>query len=71
MVGALQDLLVDIDQLEDTTEPEALSDCEGIDLLADTILIGISSWLKNIDAAKWRHQLWYGKFLDVVGLLRQ
>jgi hypothetical protein len=71
MVGVLQDLRVDIDQLEDTTEPEASSDHEGADLLADTILIGISGWLKSMDAAKWRHQLWYGKFLDVVGLLRQ
>ncbi|KAJ7813486.1 hypothetical protein B0H13DRAFT_2466782 [Mycena leptocephala] len=71
MVGVLQDLRVDIDQLEDTTEPEAPSDYEGVDLLADTILTGISDWLRNMDAAKWRHQLWYGKFLDVVGLLRR
>ncbi|KAJ7828966.1 hypothetical protein B0H13DRAFT_2436659 [Mycena leptocephala] len=71
MVGVLQDLRVDIDQLEDTTEPEAPSDYEGVDLLADAILTGISDWLRNMDAAKWRHQLWYGKFLDVVGLLRR
>ncbi|KAJ7922404.1 hypothetical protein B0H13DRAFT_2410280 [Mycena leptocephala] len=71
MVGVLQDLRVDIDQLEDISEPEAPSDYEGADLLADTILNGISGWLKNMDSAKWRHQLWYGKFLDVVGLLRQ
>ncbi|KAJ6563697.1 hypothetical protein DFH09DRAFT_1278913 [Mycena vulgaris] len=71
MVQILQDLRVDIDLLKDSTEPEAPFDYEGVDLLADTILTGISEWLKEVDAAKWAHQLWYGRFLDVVRLLRR
>ncbi|KAJ7910104.1 hypothetical protein B0H13DRAFT_1877022 [Mycena leptocephala] len=71
MVGVLQDLRVDIDKMEDSIGPEAPSDYEGADFLADAILTGISDWLKSVDAPEWRHQPWYSKFLDVVGLLRR
>jgi hypothetical protein len=72
MVEVLQDLRVDIDQPEDSKDEETLpSDPEGVDFLADAILTGMSDWLNKIDAVKWPHQPWYGKLIDVVGLLRQ
>ncbi|KAJ7464401.1 caspase domain-containing protein [Mycena latifolia] len=68
MVQVLQDLGVDFNESECGN---SLVDNEGVDLLADTILAGISSWLMKIDIVDQRRQLWYEDFLEVVQLIRR
>jgi hypothetical protein len=43
---------------------------EGVDILADTILVGICQWLGQIDRVHWVLQLWYPSFCELVELLR-
>jgi hypothetical protein len=67
----LEDISLDILPSEPSPTPESPFDYEGVDLLAETVLVGISSWFRTIDATDWALQPWYAVFRKVVHLLRR
>ncbi|KAJ7217426.1 ras family-domain-containing protein [Mycena rebaudengoi] len=70
MVLVLRDMSIDILPSEEFPRSEAPFDYDGVDLLADAILVGISSWLKKINPTEWALQSWYLCLVEVVHLLR-
>ncbi|KAJ7282239.1 hypothetical protein C8J57DRAFT_1218470 [Mycena rebaudengoi] len=70
MVLVLRDMSIDILPSEEFSRSEAPFDYDGVDLLADAILVGISSWLREINPTEWALQPWYLCLLEVVHLLR-
>jgi hypothetical protein len=70
MVRVLRDISIDILPSEEFPRSEAPFDYDGVDLLADAILVGISSWLRQMNPTKWPLQPWYLYFREVVHLVR-
>jgi hypothetical protein len=70
MVRVLRDISIDILPSEEFPRSEAPFDYDGVDLLADAILVGISSWLRQINPTKWPLHPWYLYFREVVHLVR-
>ncbi|KAJ7282210.1 hypothetical protein C8J57DRAFT_1294846 [Mycena rebaudengoi] len=70
MVLVLRDMSIDILPSEEFPRSEAPFDYDGVDLLADAILVGISSWLREINPTEWALQPWYLCLREVVHLLR-
>jgi hypothetical protein len=70
MVRVLRDISIDILPSEESPRSEAPFDYDGVDLLADALLVGISSWLREINPAEWALQPWYLHLREVVHLLR-
>ncbi|KAF7351987.1 hypothetical protein MVEN_01160900 [Mycena venus] len=71
MVRILKDIGVDIFPSDESLRSESSFDYEGVDFLADTILVGMSNWFKKIDATNWVGQSWYASFREVVQILRR
>ncbi|KAJ6497324.1 P-loop containing nucleoside triphosphate hydrolase protein [Mycena sanguinolenta] len=71
LLQVLEDTSLDILPSEPLPTPESPFDYEGVDLLAETVLVGISSWCRVINAATWVLQPWYTVFREVVHLLRR
>ncbi|KAF8206012.1 P-loop containing nucleoside triphosphate hydrolase protein [Mycena galopus ATCC 62051] len=71
MVRVLEDIVLDTLPSEPSPTPELPFDYEGLDLLAETMLVGISSWFRVIDATDWALQSWYPVFRQAVHLLRR
>jgi hypothetical protein len=71
MVRILQDISLDILPSEEPPAPESPFDYEGVDLLAETVLVGISSWFTVLESTNWALQPWYADFRDAVHLLRR
>ncbi|KAJ7837306.1 hypothetical protein B0H13DRAFT_1912557 [Mycena leptocephala] len=70
MVRVLKDISIDIHPSEEFPRSEAPFDYDGVDVLADAILVGISSWLRQINPTEWPLQPWYFHLRQVVHLLR-
>ncbi|KAJ7501547.1 P-loop containing nucleoside triphosphate hydrolase protein [Mycena galericulata] len=70
MVRVLKDISIDILPSEEFPRSEAPFDYEGVDLLAEAILVGISSWFTEINPTQWALQPWYVYLREVVYLLR-
>ncbi|KAJ7770313.1 P-loop containing nucleoside triphosphate hydrolase protein [Mycena maculata] len=70
MVQIFKDMALDSIPSDPPPRLEAPFDYEGVDLLAEAFLVGISNWLGYIDAASRPAQPWYPGFCDVVRLLR-
>ncbi|KAJ7804918.1 hypothetical protein B0H14DRAFT_3773254 [Mycena olivaceomarginata] len=68
MVWVLKDIGVDIPALG--LIEEAPVDHDGVDLLATTLLDGLSSWFSKLDRDDWAMQPWYESFAQVLRLLR-
>ncbi|KAF8206019.1 P-loop containing nucleoside triphosphate hydrolase protein [Mycena galopus ATCC 62051] len=71
MVRVLEDIALDTLPSEPSPTPELPFDYEGLDLLAETMLVGISSWFRVIDATDWALQSWYPVFRQAVHLWRR
>ena len=71
LTAVLKDLGVDVDPSKESIQSRPPFDCEGVDVLAGTILTGVSTWLRKLDVADRPLQLWYDAFLAVVKLLRK
>ncbi|KAJ7327431.1 hypothetical protein DFH08DRAFT_332008 [Mycena albidolilacea] len=69
MVQVLKDIGVDISSLGLIEEDPV--DYDGVDLLATTLLSGLSSWFDRLDREDWTRQPWYGSFTQVLQLLRE
>jgi hypothetical protein len=69
MVHVLKDIGVDIPSLG--LIEEAPVDYDGVDLLATTLLGGLSKWFGKLDRKDWANQPWYGSFAQVLQLLRE
>ncbi|KAJ7824288.1 hypothetical protein B0H14DRAFT_1302083 [Mycena olivaceomarginata] len=69
MVCVLKDIGVDIPSLG--LIEEAPVDYDGVDLLATTLLGGLSNWFGELDHKDWADQPWYGSFAQVLQLLRE
>ncbi|KAF8209028.1 ras family-domain-containing protein [Mycena galopus ATCC 62051] len=70
MVRVLKDISIDILPSEEFLRSEAPFDYDGVDMLADAILVGISSWLRQINPTEWPLQPWHLHLREVVHLLR-
>jgi hypothetical protein len=70
MVRIFRDISIDILPSEELPRSEAPFDYDGVDSLADAILVGISSWLRQMNPTKWPLQPWYLYFREGVRLLR-
>jgi hypothetical protein len=70
MVRVLRDISIDILPSEESPRSEAPFDYDGVDVLAEAILVGISSWLRQINPTEWALQPWYRHLREVVHLLR-
>ncbi|KAF8197207.1 ras family-domain-containing protein [Mycena galopus ATCC 62051] len=70
MVRVLKDISIDILPSEEFPRSEAPFDYDGVDVLADAILVGISSWLRQMNPTEWPLQPWYLHLREVVHLLR-
>ncbi|KAJ7796454.1 hypothetical protein B0H14DRAFT_3494856 [Mycena olivaceomarginata] len=68
MVRVLKDIGVDTPALG--LIEEAPVDYGGVDLLATTLLDGLSSWFCELDQDDWAVQPWYETFTKVLQLLR-
>ncbi|KAJ7824284.1 hypothetical protein B0H14DRAFT_3145728 [Mycena olivaceomarginata] len=68
MVQVLKDIGVDISSLGLIEEDPV--DYDGVDLLATTLLSGLSSWFDRLDREDWTRQPWYGSFAQMLQLLR-
>ncbi|KAJ7824302.1 hypothetical protein B0H14DRAFT_3145736 [Mycena olivaceomarginata] len=68
-VCVLKDIGVDIPSLG--LIEEAPVDHDGVDLLATTLLGGLSNWFGKLDRKDWVDQPWYGSFAQVLQLLRE
>jgi hypothetical protein len=70
MVRVLKDISIDILPSEELPRSEDPFDYDGVDVLADAILVGISSWLSQMNPTEWPLQPWYLQLREVVHLLR-
>ncbi|KAF8185512.1 P-loop containing nucleoside triphosphate hydrolase protein [Mycena galopus ATCC 62051] len=70
MVRVLKDMAIDILPSEEFPRSEVPFDYDGVDVLADAILVGISSWLRQMNRTEWPLQPWYLHLREVVHLLR-
>jgi hypothetical protein len=71
MVRVLKDIGVDIPSLGPIEASEAPLDYDGMDLLATTLLNGLSNWFSKLDRGDWAVQPWYKSFTQVLWLLRE
>jgi hypothetical protein len=69
MVWVLKDIGVDIPALG--LIEEAPVDYDGVDLLATTLLGGLSTWFGKLHCKDWANQPWYESFAQVLQLLRE
>ncbi|KAJ7798812.1 hypothetical protein B0H14DRAFT_2617604 [Mycena olivaceomarginata] len=67
MVCVLKDIGVDIPSLVLIEEDPV--DYDGVNLLATTLLSGLSSWFDRLDWEDWTRQPWYESFAQVLQLL--
>jgi hypothetical protein len=70
MTRILKDLAIDTLPVGDFPQSECPLDYEGVDFLAETMLVGMSNWLKSIDQVNWRLEPWFAGFHALVNLLR-
>ncbi|KAF8185488.1 P-loop containing nucleoside triphosphate hydrolase protein, partial [Mycena galopus ATCC 62051] len=70
MVRVLKAISIDILPSEEFPRSEVPFDYDGVDVLADAILVGISSWLRQMNPTEWPLQSWYLHFREGVHLLR-
>ncbi|KAF8185493.1 P-loop containing nucleoside triphosphate hydrolase protein [Mycena galopus ATCC 62051] len=70
MVRVLKDISIDILPSEEFPRSEVPFDYDGVDVLADAILVGISSWPRQINPTEWPVQPWHLHLREVVHLLR-
>ncbi|KAJ7140135.1 hypothetical protein C8R46DRAFT_1135968, partial [Mycena filopes] len=70
MIRALKDVGVDILQLGSLDETDPPFDYDGLDSLAATILVGLSSWFEKLDEKERPLQPWYNSLREILGLLR-
>jgi hypothetical protein len=71
MSQVLRDIGVDILVLGPTQESEAPFDDAGVDFLATTTLVGLSSCLGKLDREDWPLKLWFENFREFLQLLRR
>jgi hypothetical protein len=71
MSQILKDIGVDIMVLGPAEESEPPFDYEGVDFLATTILIGLSSWSVKLNREDWPKQPWFRSFREFGQLLRR
>jgi hypothetical protein len=69
MARNLKDIGVDILALGPIDESEPPFDYEGVDLLATTILTGVSDWFKKLIKEDWSVKPWYDSFMQFLQLL--
>ncbi|KAF7350345.1 hypothetical protein MVEN_01339200 [Mycena venus] len=74
MVTVLKDVGVDV--VDDIVALEFVDDLGpfdygGLDFLANTILVGISSWLDKLEQTEWAMQSWHSSFCQLLLLLRR
>jgi hypothetical protein len=71
MVRVLKDNGVDIRTLGPSIdEPDSPFDYDGLDFLATTVLIGMSTWFAKLPCEDWAVQPWYKSFREFLRLLR-
>ncbi|KAJ7780850.1 hypothetical protein DFH07DRAFT_793457 [Mycena maculata] len=71
MVRILKDIAIDTLPSDESPKLEAPFDYEGIDILAEAILVGMSNWLREMDFMNRALQPWYAGFREAVQLLRR
>ncbi|KAJ7780859.1 P-loop containing nucleoside triphosphate hydrolase protein [Mycena maculata] len=71
MIKILKDIAIDTLPWDESPQLKAPLDYEGIDILAEAILAGMSNWLREIDPMDQALQPWYAGFREAVQLLRQ
>lgn len=71
VIRVLKDIGVDVLALGPVDESEPIVDYEGVDLLASTLLTGISRWFGVLSGEDWISQPWFDSCGHVVRLLRR
>ncbi|KAF8218326.1 hypothetical protein K438DRAFT_1796675 [Mycena galopus ATCC 62051] len=71
LIRVLKDIGVDVLVLGPIDKSEPIFNYEGVDLLASTLLTGISSWFGGLSEEDWILQPWFDSCGDVVRLLRR
>ena len=69
MVELIKDTGLTSDDLENEPGQLASMDLDGIDLLADSILAGVETWMKKKEADELRAGCWVEKFSTLIILL--
>ncbi|KAJ7030161.1 hypothetical protein C8F04DRAFT_739166 [Mycena alexandri] len=70
LVRASTDIGVDVLELGSLEDPEPPFDYDGLDLLAVTVLVALSTWFGKLDAREQVLQPWYESLCELLRLLR-